>query len=301
VTREVVDVSRSSSMAEAVRRGIAAGLTGVLTVAFVLLLLLWLSNGRPAMGAQNDLACVASTPEATPTPEATVIAGTPEATATCTATATPADTPVPEVSPREGPSPTATQAPPLAPSEDATATIRRDAPAPPRRRDAAPTETPAAEEIPAHQDPTPESTDVPEADRSEVVAVELGFDAVQWGTLVPGEAKSLEGDADMSTLDRPTILNTGTVPAYLKLYFQPLQGARSESWITRFGVSFGGETVETSSGVWVCLTTAIPPGEAAAITFWVYPPADITEDVYAGALTVASSALAGAEDGTCAH
>ncbi|MCC7363789.1 MAG: hypothetical protein IT303_05425 [Dehalococcoidia bacterium] len=142
------------------------------------------------------------------------------------------------------------------------------------------------------------------------VALELDFDALSWGRIVPGQLTGITGDLAWGARDtRPTVRNAGNAPLSLGVRFEPLtQGGASGAPATLgsfracLGLDAGGvQCVEVSADrtAWVGEETgqALCPGQAARLDLFVLPPATVPEGTYAGDISFPSRPATGATCG----
>jgi hypothetical protein len=122
-----------------------------------------------------------------------------------------------------------------------------------------------------------------------VLGLRFDFSGIQWGEISPGVTKLLLGDADMSTPERPSILNTGQVPLLLEVRFGPMTGKQHGAKITSFGAAWNGMH-ESQIGVEVphCFHTAMPllPNQTAPLDLEVHPQVPLPADLYTGSIEV---------------
>jgi hypothetical protein len=226
----------------------------------------------------------ATSPTSTPTPQPTPTtqssptwAGEPTYTATAEPTITEdtASTPTPDATPTSTAEPTTGAGEP-------TPIPTPAAPSPPEL----PTATPA---------PEPTATPTQES----LSAYELDFDHVDFGFIVPPASAHVLGDPIFLPGDeRPTIRNVGTVALRLAVVFGPMADSTGAAITEEFGARFLGEERSLSAGEEVFFSSPLLPLSAAALDFWVQPPAGIPQGTYSGSLHVRAETEAGSSPTT---
>jgi hypothetical protein len=100
---------------------------------------------------------------------------------------------------------------------------------------------------------------------------EFDFDAVSFGSMSHGMLRTMEGDAEFGTSDRPTVRNIGNVPLRLSLWQDDMRMGKSAhgEWWVRYGVRLGdrGSFVRYYPEEETILSEIIGSGSSVPLTF----------------------------------
>ena len=112
---------------------------------------------------------------------------------------------------------------------------------------------------------------------------------INFGIIVPGVHKWLQGDDDMSTPSAPTVKNEGDVPILIGLKASPMVGLVHGKTIIDFDAQFRGEQLFFSTNEKVWFSKPLEPYHTRQIDFSVEAIVGRPADTYEGILTLSDS------------
>jgi hypothetical protein len=130
------------------------------------------------------------------------------------------------------------------------------------------------------------------------IGLRVDFNAVDWGSLSPGQGKAINGDLTFAPPDSvaPTVKNAGNDGMGLKLRFGPMTGLLSQTIIGTFGACFGrtASLLQCVDPISMNTTATFDPdsqrtlcaNETGELDLSVHPPIDAPEDEFGGVLTI---------------
>lgn len=130
------------------------------------------------------------------------------------------------------------------------------------------------------------------------IALRVDFNMVDWGSLTPGNAKTIYGDDvfEPPASAAPTVKNVGNDGMGFKLRFGPMIGASTGATIDMFGACFGraGSPLQCIDPIAVNTLKTFDPvspqtlcaNETGEADLSIHPPSDALTDVYRGVLTI---------------
>lgn len=118
-----------------------------------------------------------------------------------------------------------------------------------------------------------------------IVALDIDFSAVNWGTVKPGYWKVLAGDDVFQMNDgKPTVWNRGNDPASLSVENTALEGAVYHKLIEQFDAGLLGQRIRYLADEEAYLKGPLMPCTPVQIEFSVHPEIGLPVDTYSGTL-----------------